>query len=247
MHKTNMKILLLAGNTLRSRAYAQQLSRIEHIQVHGLFLGFEQHKCLVPSLNFETKRFLLANTYFIPDLREPLQSTFENQGWDFNSMDTSDVNSMAVINEIEDINPELVIFSGYGGQILKEKHFNSHLPYLHMHPGYLPLERGSTTIYYSILNNKKCSVTAFFMTEQIDAGKIIIRKQYSNPSKGINIDYWYDNVIRADCLYEAINILVNKKYSLIQPDNLDVSEEFFIIHPVLKHLALLISENNLSN
>ena len=34
--------------------------------------------------------------------------------------------------------------------------------YLHMHPGKLPIERGSTTIYYSILKRKKINCYSIF-------------------------------------------------------------------------------------
>lgn len=234
-----MKILLLAGNTLRSRSYAQLLIHCDEIEVSGLFYGSNLSKCFTPNLNEETKRFFVQENIFLPDLSKTLQETFEMNHWDFSFAETDDVNSEEIINRIGKYGADIIIFSGYGGQILSKDHFTSQTPYLHMHPGLLPEERGSTTIYYSILNKKKCSVTGFFMTHEIDAGKIIIQKQYSLPTKGVNIDSWYDNVLRADCLLAAIKILQNNNTIFFEPGNEATSEEYYIIHPVLKHLAVL--------
>ena len=108
--------------------------------------------------------------------------------------------------------------------------------YLHMHPGILPFERGSTTLYYSILNNRNLGVTAFYMTEKIDEGVNVLSKEYRAPSKGVNIDVWLDNIIRADCFSKALMaILQCKKNKASEGD----SNEYYVIHPVLKHIALL--------
>ena len=53
--------------------------------------------------------------------------------------------------------------------------------FLHFHPGKVPDYRGSTTIYYSILDNDTCHVSAFFLRKTIDAGPIISVKQYVKP------------------------------------------------------------------
>ncbi|MCB9246934.1 MAG: hypothetical protein H6606_10970 [Flavobacteriales bacterium] len=170
----------------------------------------------------------------------PITDVFEQKGWSFEFINTLDVNSNLIIDRINQLKFDFVIFSGYGGQILKQNHFETNMPYLHMHPGSLPEERGSTTIYYSILNQKKCTVTAFLMTDQIDSGKIILKHEYEIPPRGTNIDTWFDNIVRADCLCRAVHIL--KTNHLLKFDNKNgntVSEEYYIIHPVLKHIALL--------
>lgn len=237
-----MRILLLAGNTLRSRAYAQQLSHFKEINVIGLFYGSIYKKLVTPELTAETKSYILKGKMFLPNLSILLQETFETNGWGYNMFESNDINSFEIIQKIIELQPDLVIFSGYGGQILSKDHFVAKIPYLHIHPGYLPEERGSTTLYYSILNRRKCNVTAFFMTPEIDKGVIIKRKQYPIPSKQVNIDYWYDNIVRADCLKDAINILFKKNKSYSDSGDQDKSQEYYVIHPVLKHIAVLITE-----
>lgn len=232
-----MKILLLAGNTLRSKAYAQRLVNL-NIELVGLFYGLKQKVCPCPMINPETRVGLEKMNIPIPDFNLNLRQTFYNNSSKFIEVDETDVNSGIIIKEITNMTPDLVIFSGYGGQILNANHFSSNIPYLHMHPGNIPEERGSTTIYYSILNQNNCTVTSFFMNEKIDAGKILMRKKYPIPIRGMNIDNYYDNSIRADCMEHTIRALLKGDIKFEYPSYED-SLEYYVIHPVLKHLAIL--------
>ena len=59
-----IKLLLLAGNTLRARAYTQQLQKINlnQFEIKGLFYGFKTKDCLIPKINLNTKSYY--NYYF---------------------------------------------------------------------------------------------------------------------------------------------------------------------------------------
>lgn len=228
---------MLAGNTLRTRSYLQQLSNIPNICVEGLFYGFETSECIIPALDNISKQYFISENIFIPDFSEAPVKTFERNNWKYAYLSDRDVNSENVINAIRKHDVDIIVFSGYGGQILKKEHFFSETPYLHMHPGELPIERGSTTIYYSILNQRKCSVTAFYMTADIDSGNHILIKHYNHPPKGMNMDQYFDNVIRSDCFKGAIEKIC---LGSIKPLNNQLkSEEYYIIHPILKHIAIL--------
>ena len=54
------------------------------------------------------------------------------------------------------------------------------------------------------------------MSERIDAGLDIIYSEYEVPSKGVDIDLYYDNIIRADCLVKALKA-IKKKRILVKP------------------------------
>lgn len=239
MKGSKLNILLLAGNTVRARAYAQYLAHWSRndINIHGLFCGFDQRKCIPSVLNHETKSYFERENLFIPNLHEPLKITFKQNNWYYKEVEDTNVNSDEVFDEIQSFDCDLVVFAGYGGQILKGHHFNAGRRYLHMHPGALPLERGSTTIYYSILNNRKCTVTAFYMTRKIDDGENVYFVEYPVPDKGVDIDQWFDCVIRADCFIKALSIILEGK-QVLKPSKKD-SEVYYVIHPVLKHIALL--------
>lgn len=232
-----MKILLLAGNTLRSNSYSQYLAS-NSFEVEGLFYGFQEKEYKAPQLNYETKHFFNERDLMLPNLEKGIEEVFDNNKWKYQHIEEYDINSKKVINQIQAVAPDLVIFSGYGGQILKKEHFEVNIPYLHMHPGDIPSERGSTTIYYSILNRKACTVTAFFMNEKIDAGDIIAKSHYSAPTRNVNIDQYYDNIIRANCLINALNAITHKKEVIPFPPK-DSSLEYYVIHPILKNISLL--------
>ncbi|PTX42616.1 methionyl-tRNA formyltransferase [Christiangramia gaetbulicola] len=232
-----MKILLLAGNTLRSNSYAQYLAA-SSCKVEGLFYGFEEREYSVPKLNRDTEQFFDDNNILIPDFQIGIENVFERNKWKYQHINDYDVNSQSVVERVKSISPDLIIFSGYGGQILRKNHFDLDLPYVHMHPGDIPLERGSTTIYYSILNRQSCTVTAFLMNEKIDAGNIITKSHFPAPTGGVNIDQYYDNIIRANCLIDAITAL-SKKNEITPFPSHDNSLEYYVIHPILKNIGIL--------
>lgn len=240
------KLLILAGNTFRARAYIQAIenSKIKlELEITVILYGSVSKKLQNIKINTETSQYLKNNKIFKPNLNLDLVTFLENNNWNYKIISENNVNSETIINSIQKQNPDLIVYAGYGGQILAKEHFESGKNYIHMHPGDLPSERGSTTIYYSILNKKKCTVTSFYMTERIDDGSHILKKQYNTPDFGVDIDYWFDNSIRADCLIETLEkIIKNKgfKHLLDQNVKCDVKEkEYYIIHPVLKHLSIL--------
>ncbi|WP_320035333.1 formyltransferase family protein [Halarcobacter sp.] len=141
--------------------------------------------------------------------------------------------------EIKKIKTDFFIFSGKSGEIVKE-HILYCNKFLHIHPGKLPSYRGSTTIYYSLLNESKCFASAFFLDKKIDAGKII--KQMEFDIIDIDFDYLYDSFIRS---YLLIDILINAETKTTE--QVGKIKEYYIIHPVLKKLALIKKEKVLKN
>jgi len=133
-------------------------------------------------------------------------------------------------NVIRDIKSEIIIFSGKGGEIVK-KNILKYNNFLHIHPGKLPEYRGSTTIYYSILKEKLCHATAFFLDDKIDTGNIIKIMEFEIID--IDFDYIYDPLIRT---YLLIDILKSTPIESRQQYNHNTTE-YYIIHPVLKKLA----------
>ena len=123
--------------------------------------------------------------------------------------------------------------------ILKQDILTSGKLFLHVHSGSLPNYRGSTTIYYSIINVNKCFATAIFLNEKIDTGDVILTKEYEVPDKATNIDYYFDSIIRADLLLDVIDKYVKTRKIVFEPQESINGETYFIIHPVLKHIALL--------
>ncbi len=58
----------------------------------------------------------------------------------------------------------------------------------------------------------------------------------------MDVDNWFDNVVRADCFVGALGMLLSGKATPETPEG--ISDEYYVIHPVLKHCALLSLKEN---
>ena len=112
---------------------------------------------------------------------------------------------------------------------------------MHIHPGKLPEYRGSTTIYYSLLQTNKVAATAIFLNEEIDKGNIICSKEYKFDFDAKLIDLVFDPLLRAEVLVTAMKLL-SKNKNCEKTQNHLLGTDYFIIHPILKHLAILKEE-----
>ncbi len=152
----------------------------------------------------------------------------------------SDVNSDVLLNSLIKSNASLVIYSGYGGQILKSKILEIGKKILHIHSGSLPEYRGSTTIYYAILNKDDCGVTAIILDGGIDMGVIVGRAIHQRPVSGMDIDYDLDIQYRKELLVDMITEYVkHDKFRTQKKQSVDSGKSYFIAHPVLRHIAML--------
>ena len=135
---------------------------------------------------------------------------------------------------------KLFIYSGYGGQIVKPIILNSVGRLLHIHSGVLPEYRGSTTIYYAILNNDTCGATAILLDKNIDTGVIVGEKQYPTPEPGTDIDFHLDIEFRTSLLIEVVQDYQRNgcfKSEIVQ--SIDEGKTYYIAHPILRHIAML--------
>ena len=105
--------------------------------------------------------------------------------------------------------------------------------------------RGSTTAYYSYLNEQKFGATAIILSEGIDEGKIIFQKEFGMPSSKVDIDYIFEPWMRSEVLIDALRVL-NSDNCIFREQDKENAETYFIIHPVLKHIALLKMEKEWS-
>ena len=161
---------------------------------------------------------------------------------DFDVAPNSDINSEILIKIIENRPEKVFVFSGYGGVILKEKILESGKKFLHVHGGYLPFYKGSTTNYYSLINENIIGASAIFLTKDIDSGPILLRKKFSSPKNRIEIDHNADSEARAKVLIECLKNYLHFGYWKYDLKDNNGGETFYIIHPVLKHLAIMSKE-----
>ena len=171
------------------------------------------------------------------NIRETTGETITKYNLSCVKTNETNINSPIIINILKSFEEDIIVFGGPGGQILKKDILNIGKNFLHAHPGKVPEYRGSTTLYYTILNNHKPNVSVFYLSKEIDEGDLIGIYEY-NIIKEINIDYIFDPLIRAQSILKALNKLKqNPDFTKEkQPTSNDLP--YFVIHPILKHIAI---------
>src|SRR5690606_40447053 len=115
---------------------------------------------------------------FMPHLAIPLQQSCAQLSDIVESVDTGSINAPEVAAWLAARRPGLVVYSGFGGELVQDRILEAGGPLLHMHSGWLPDYRGSTTLYYSYLAEGRCGVTAILLDRLIDTGAIEIGRAH---------------------------------------------------------------------
>lgn len=235
-------VLFLAANTARSQAYAQALEN-SGITIGTCVIFDSDVDGLLGKPVAELGQNHENSNIFMPDLSIPLEDSCGRISGDVRKIAAGNINDPSIFDVVDAARHhlKLIIFSGFGGQIVKSDLLRRGPSFLHIHSGWLPEYRGSTTIYYSILNERQCGVSAILLTPKIDQGPILERRWYPLPPPG-DIDYLYDNAIRADCLVNFLRHRLNNPGGDVIEQSSDEGSTYYVIHPVLKNVALLSLE-----
>jgi methionyl-tRNA formyltransferase len=237
------RILFLAANTPRSQAYAQAFAA-HGITLDGVIL-FDRSDAVQPGKANLTAPPGIATAVPLPDPRKPLLQSLEGLATQVQRIEAESVNDPKILTAAEEaissMGAGLVIYSGYGGQLVSRELLSLGPPFLHAHSGWLPDYRGSTTVYYSLLAGEGCGVSVIGMVPAIDQGPILARRRYPAPPAGVDIDYFYDSAIRADLMADVV--MRWRKDGQLDPIEADGDgADYYVVHPLLKHLALLSLE-----
>ena len=226
---------LIASPTARSQAYIQALVANGLHPAFVLLLG--DHGTNTPDEAQENSSW---NGIRLVNLAEPVMLTCQHAGIPVHTLPATSINEPAALEVIRQLQPHTLIYSGAGGQIVSPEALGLGARFLHMHAGHIPDYRGSTTIYYALLNGQSPAVTAIFLDAQIDTGGILACQHYPVPDRSIDIDRVYDASIRADTLVRRLHhYATTGAFEQAQPQQHDAGATYFVIHPVLKHLAIL--------
>ena len=228
-----MELGIILTPSARSKAYIQKILENKFSLCEIIFLNDGK---IEP--NFEQEEIFESNRHGF-DISESVLSTLKKNNLLFKEFKFVDINNQELVNFISKSNSDFFIFTG--GGILRDSILNTGKKFIHFHPGIVPKYRGSTCFYYSILNENQCGVTAYFMNKNIDTGKIILQKFFEPPNHKF-LDDVYDSFIRSETLVEVF------KKNLLKSDNFNdqpiEGETYYIIHPVLKHIAILSCIND---
>tara|TARA_B100000678_G_scaffold20242_1_gene15537 strand:+ start:177 stop:872 length:696 start_codon:yes stop_codon:yes gene_type:complete len=175
------------------------------------------------------------------DISKSVIDTLKENNLDFQEFPFVDINNSELIDYIRNSSIDLILFSG--GGILRDEILSLETKFIHFHPGIVPSYRGSTCFYYSILDEGRSGVTAFIMDQNLDTGDILHQKYFEKPSHKY-LDDVYDPHIRSETLIEMVTMLNKNLFSNTKKQDPSIGETYFIIHPTLKHIAILDCSTN---
>ncbi|MDY0307057.1 hypothetical protein [Desulfovibrio sp.] len=234
-----MNLVFLAADTARSRAYAQAMLQSGFLPGHALLLRDPAGAAgpgTIPA-GARADGGEAEGLRFAPE--EPVAETLARAGVEISEVPSTDVNGPTVMEAVAARPEPYVLFSGPGGVILRAGILGLGKRFLHVHGGWLPDYKGSTTNYYSLLEEDMCGASAILMTEAVDCGPVLARRRFPRPERPEALDYVYDSLFRA-------RVLVDVLERLAEEGNLDFrvadnagGRVFYIMHPVLRHVAIL--------
>ena len=239
-------IAMIAADTSRSRVYVQSLVRNNLLPSFVLVLANKASAVLPGQINSSdlentNQDVEISHDYWSEannNLLEPIQVTLEASSIEFEQLETTNLHDPAVIKSIQNRPESTLIYSGYGGVILRKELFLTGKKFLHVHGGYLPDYKGSTTNYYNLIVENSIGASSLFLDEDIDSGPMLRRKKFPPPEDRTQIDHKYDSAARAKVLIETLQEYQNSGEFQCKED-LEKGEVYFIIHPILKHIAIL--------
>ena len=228
-------VALLVAPTTRSQAYVQALVANELYPSHMIAMG---EGALPDPIDAAAER--IWKGIMLPNLGESLIDTCMRAGIPVIACGAKNVNAAEAVLAVRGIGPRIVIYSGYGGQIIGDEMLGSGPQFLHVHSGWLPEYRGSTTIYYALLHAEDPGVTALILDRNIDTGSIVARCRYPKPSPRLDIDRVYDAAIRADLLVQVMAAYARTGHlPSLERQTPGKGVNYYVVHPVLKHVAIL--------
>ena len=241
------EIGLIAADTSRSRAYLQALARNNLLPNYVLVLEptfetplpgqLEKSKPSCRSEQILETEECWSEAHFDSSL--PIKALLSKLGIPFEVFQGKDINDPSLIAIIQKRAEPVFIYSGFGGALLRKDILATGKKFLHVHGGYLPDYKGSTTNYYSLLVENDLGASSIFLSEEIDCGPILIRRKFPSPANRQAIDHIYDPGARAKVLVETLrNYLKCGTWAFELPANIG-GETFYVIHPVLKHIAIM--------
>ena len=140
---------------------------------------------------------------------------------------------------LKEMNTDLVVYAG--GGILRKKFIRiPNIGILNAHSGHLPFFRGMNVIEWSLLYNKKPTITVHMISEGIDTGDILFHKSIPIKKDNTILD------IRGEAVVAEVESLIHviSNFDEIYEERISQKEysgtQFFIMH---KRLVKIASKN----
>jgi len=149
------------------------------------------------------------------------------------------VNSANSLKLIERYNPDLLI-SVASNQIFKRSLIEIGTKgCLNLHTALLPKYRGLMPTFWAMKNNEKYSgVSVFFVDEGIDSGPILVQKKVEIGNRTLEELIRYTKKVGMDAIIEAIELIYEGSYELI---NNDASKKSYYTFPTRRDVKEFIN------
>ena len=225
---------IVLGDTSRSRVYLQALA------AHGLVA---EHAYVLPTTQGRPGQVSCAETelhevsFGTVDMSLGVEVLLHNQGVPCSVLPSGDINDPGVVVELTRAPQEVMVYSGFGGVILRAGVLGCGKRFLHVHGGYLPDYKGSTTNYYSYLADGSCGASSIFMSEMIDSGMVLVRERFMPQGSLRHVDHVLDSVFRAEVLCRTLTLYLEQG-RWPEAGSSGEGRVYYIMHPVLRHIAV---------
>ncbi len=233
---------MILADTSRSRVYLQALLHSDLKLEKALLLMSEQNR---PGQSQNAAHAPLKTKLGTIDLNEPVTVTLQRMKTPCTILEDGDINSLGTISALAKCPCQVLVYSGFGGVLLRDEVLACGKDFLHVHGGYLPDYKGSTTNYYSYLTDGSCGASAIFMTAKLDSGPVLLRRKFFPNGDIRELDYALDSYYRAEVLCEVLAHYATNGFWMREQFKGD-GRVFFIMHPLLRHVAIVksIEKNN---
>ena len=243
-----MRFALLCNDSPRSRCYIQNLckSNIKPCSVILMLGGESDDLAFSPQADDARTTngidFGRPDVEFNPSISVSVTASY--YGLELKIVrDVNSTNSRILLDSLARLDFDFYVLSGWSGDILAKETLARLGRVLHVHSGRVPDYKGSTTTYYSLLEEDMVAASAFFMTEGIDEGESIGSGCFKFIGSAKKMDHVFDPLIRAAVLIDTVrrlnsdeSVLVAQGYSRPLPSYYG---NYFVIHPLLKKLCFL--------
>jgi len=196
------------------------------------------------------KKLVLRRRAYVPQEYETIASFMQRQGIDFKSTGQlqkrygipvvfcKDLNDPVVVQELQRIQPDLVLFTG-GGLLRKEVLLHSGQGVLNCHMGILPGYRGRDVVEWPLLEGQFCQVglTVHFMDEGVDTGDILrLKPAYPMPGESrAQLRERLEGMMVGLMVGACLDVLAG--HIPRQPQAPGAGRQYFFMHPRLLVLA----------
>ena len=228
---------IVLGDTSRSRVYLQALTARGLAAEHAYLLpGGAARPGHMTSLELDVHEVSFGTV----DMSLRTEDLLRAQEIPVSVLPSGDINDSGVVAMLAHGTQDVMIYSGFGGVILREDVLGCGKQFLHVHGGYLPDYKGSTTNYFSYLMDGSCGASSMFMSEKIDSGTVLVRERFMPQGSLRHVDHVLDSCFRAEVLCRTL-ILYLEQGSWPEAGSMGEGRVYYIMHPLLRHVAVCSS------